>query len=157
MECEELGCVAGGPFKPNKLREVRGLVWRPWINKPFEMTMRAADICHHTYPASKHKPSLPPSPLHTLCPICSLSPLPLYTPLLLHLSHVYLLHSSVRIRFFVSQHLHLPLCFIWYCHPALPSPSPYLHSSISSLPGDSIHPAVHPCMACCQSGVLYVL
>lgn len=40
VECEELGCVVGGPFKPNKHREVRGLVWRPWINKPSEMTMR---------------------------------------------------------------------------------------------------------------------
>lgn len=65
VECEELGCVVGGPFKPNKLREVQGLVWKPWINKQSEMTMRCAHICHHTTPASKYKPcktSFPPSP-----------------------------------------------------------------------------------------------
>lgn len=70
VECEELGCVVGGPFKPNKLREVRGLVWRPWINKPSEMTMRCADICHHTAPASKHKPPKPSLP----CPVSHMVP-----------------------------------------------------------------------------------
>lgn len=92
VECEELGCVVGGPFKPNKLREVRGLVWRPWINKPSEMTMRCADICHHTTLVSIHKPSKPspsrvphgPSTHPRLSLSCTL----------FHLLHFYLFSSS---------------------------------------------------------------
>lgn len=158
MECEELGCVVGGPFKPNKLREVRGLVWRPWINKPSEMTMRCADICHHTSLASKHKPPKPSlllSPFHVLCPTWCLSQLPLsLSSLLFCLPCLYLTYQN---QIFSPLHLAFSLP-----SPALPpslppSTSPYLHSSISSLPRDSIHRAVHPCMAGCPSGVLYVL
>lgn len=148
VECEELGCVVGGPFKPNKLREVRGLVWRPWINKPSEMTMRCADICHHTAPASKHKPPKPSLPLsHVLCPTWSLSlhtSLPLF---ILSLAPFYLLYSSFYF-WFSSQHLHLSLfhLLLHSCSSSFPLPPPYLHSSISCLPSDPIHPSVHPCM-----------
>lgn len=78
VECEELDYVVGGPFKPNKLREVQGLVWRPWINKPSEMTMRSVDICHHTTLVSVH---IPPQP--SLCPVShmSLQPPPSCLPL----------------------------------------------------------------------------
>lgn len=72
VECEELGCVVWGPFKPNKLREVRGLVWRPWINKPSEMTMRCADICHHTSLDSKYNPRCFPHFSLSLSSLCLL-------------------------------------------------------------------------------------
>lgn len=160
VECEELGCVVGGPFKPNKLREVRGLVWRPWINKPSEMTMRCADICHHTALDSKHKPpksSLPlfPSPR----PVSHMVPLPPSIPLLslssplFHPLYFYLYNSFYFFTF---------LCFICNSTPALPlSLPPYLHSSISSLPSDSIHPSIrssmHAWLAGRPSGFLYVL
>lgn len=154
MECEELGCVVGGPFKPNKLTEVRGLVWRPWINKPSEMTMRCADICHHTSLASKHKPPKPSlllSPFHVLCPTWCLSQLPLSLSSPLVCLPCLYLHLSESDFFPPSSRIQSPQS----CSP--PSTSPYLHSSISSLPRDSIHRAVHPCMAGCPSGVLYVL
>lgn len=154
VECEELGCVVGGPFKPNKLREVRGLVWRPWINKPSEMTMRCADICHHTSLASKHKPPKPSlllSPFHVLCPTWCLSQLPLSLSSPLVCLPCLYLHLSESDFFPPSSRIQSPQS----CSP--PSTSPYLHSSISSLPRDSIHRAVHPCMAGCLSGVLYVL
>lgn len=104
MECEELGCVVGGPFKPNKLREVRGLVWRPWINKPSEMTMRCADICHHTAPASKHKPPKPSLP----CPVSHMVP----PPPTIHLSHSL---SSPFIHFISTT---IPLFLIFYLTPS---------------------------------------
>lgn len=80
VECEELGCVVGGPFKPNKFREVWGLVWRPWINKPSEMTMRCADICRHTALSYKHTQREP----FLLCPVSHMTHPP---PSLPHLSH----------------------------------------------------------------------
>lgn len=139
VECEELGCVVGGPFKPNKLREVQGLVWRPWINKPSEMTMRCADICHHTALASKHKPpnpSLPPSLLHVLCPTWSLS---------LHLYPLPCLISSFY--FFLTPPSFL--CFICFSTPVLPPPllSPFLHFMSPQWLYPSIRSSMHAWLA----------
>lgn len=134
VECEELGCVVGGPFKPNKLREVRGLVWRPWINKPSEMTMRCADICHHTTLSSKHKPPKPSLPLsHVLCPTWSTS-----------LPHPSSILSPTLLIFFLTP----PPSFISSATLVLLFllSHPHIHSSTSCLPSDSIHPSVHPCM-----------
>lgn len=129
VECEELGCVVGGPFKPNKLREVRGLVWRPWINKPSEMTMRCADICHHTSLASKHKPPKPSlllSPFHVLCPTWCLSQLPLsLSSLLFCLPCLYLTYQN---QIFSPLHLAFSL------------PSPALPPSLPPPPPISIPP-----------------
>lgn len=129
VECEELGCVVGGPFKPNKLREVRGLVWRPWINKPSEMTMRCADICHHTSLASKHKPPKPSlllSPFHVLCPTWCLSQLPLsLSSLLFCLPCLYLTYQN---QIFFPLHLAFSL------------PSPALPPSLPPPPPISIPP-----------------
>lgn len=139
VECEELGCVVGGPFKPNKLREVRGLVWRPWINKPSEMTMRCADICHHTALSSKHKPPKPSLPLsHVLCPTWSVS-LP---PSLPHLFHF--ISYTLRIFFLTPPSSFISSATLLLLN--LLPPPPHLHSSTSCLPSDSIHPSVHPCM-----------
>lgn len=134
VECEELGCVVGGPFKPNKLREVRGLVWRPWINKPSEMTMRGADICHHTAPVSKHKP-----PKLFLSPSF---PVSYFVPLLPSLPLSYLLHLSF-LHFKLFFLTPSSLGFVCFSTPALPYPSPispflrfmspqWLHPSIRS-------------------------
>lgn len=90
VECEELGCVVGGPFKPNKHREVRGLVWRPWINKPSEMTMRWADISHHTALSSKHKPPRTCLPCPVSHMVSHLPPLPLP----FYLLHIFLFTPS---------------------------------------------------------------
>lgn len=129
VECEELGCVVGGPFKPNKLREVQGLVWKPWINKPSEMTMRCADICHHTAPASKYKSckrSLPPPRFHVLCPSRPIYPLFfLSSPFCLYFDTICALSWHFSLRFIC--------CSI---------PLPYLQSSSSSLPSGSIHPSI---------------
>lgn len=161
MECEELGCVVGGPFKPNKLREVRGLVWRPWINKPSKMTMRCADICHHTTPASKHKlpkPSLPPSLLHVLCPIWSLSLHPLSPSLdLLPSSILSTLHSFLCLFFSSTPSSSPPFQLLLYsCSSSYPpqiSIPPFHLSPVAP----SIHPFIRACMAGCLSRVLYVL
>lgn len=132
VECEELGCVVGGPFKPNKHREVRGLVWRPWINKPSGMTMRCADISHHTALSSKHTP--PRTPL--LCPMCSLTS-PLSTAIL-----------SLAWSFFFSHHTFIFFHFAFHSSSLPPSSTPEvsirpLHVSPATL---TIHPSVHPCM-----------
>lgn len=127
VECKELRCVVGGPFKPNKLREVQGLVWRPWINKPLEMTMHCADICHYTTPESKHKRLF--FPLFVPCPKCSLDP-----PWLLHPSPFFLAPSA------------LVLFHLFSCSSSIPLHHHHLHSFSSSLPSGSIHPSVHPCM-----------
>lgn len=130
VECEELGCVVGGPFKPNKHREVRGLVWRPWINKPSGMTMRCADISHHTALSSKHTP--PRTPL--LCPMCLLT-----SPLLSSLHRYFIFCVAF---FFLSSHLHfvpfrLPLFFnSSFLH------SQGLHPPASRLPSDFNHPSL---------------
>lgn len=127
VECEELGCVVGGPFKPNKLREVRGLVWRPWINKPSEMTMRCADICHHTSLASKHKPpkpSLLPSPFHVLYPTWYLSRLPLsLSSPVFSLSCLYLHFSELVFFLFMSQLCSPPSSFLHFISPQRLHPS----------------------------------
>lgn len=153
MECEELDCVVGGPFKPNKLREVQGLVWRPWINKPSEMTMRCADICHHTTPAFKHKLTKPSLP----CPVSHMVPIPPSIHPFLSLSSPLFHFISSALPFFSAFHFNT---FIFTSvSSAAPRllflrPPSYLHSSISCLPSDSIHPSVHPCM---HGWVLYVL
>lgn len=172
MECEELGCVVGGPFKPNKLREVRGLVRRPWINKPSEMTMRCADICHHAAPASKHKPakpslpplllrvplshtvpSLPSIPLFVLCVLISLT--------LLFFFHFPLNTSVILLRF---------ICFppgSCSCSSSYLLPPPFLSFPISIPPFHAspvtpsihpfIHPSIHAWLAGCPSGAQCVL
>lgn len=127
VECKELGCVVGGPFKPNKLREVWGLVWRPWINKLSEMTMRCADICHHTALSSKRKlpkPSLSCPASHMVDP------------------HPHRLHFIS----FAALNTFMFLYYICCSTPALHPPTPHFNSSISCLPSDAIHPSVHPCM-----------
>lgn len=121
MECEELGCVVGGPFKPNKHREVRGLVWRPWINKPSGMTMRCADISHHTALSSKHTP--PRTPL--LRPMCSLTALRCHF-IFLPPSHLHFLPLLLPLFFLSSSFLH----------------SQGLHPPSSRLPCDSNHPSL---------------
>lgn len=158
VECEELGCVVGGPFKPNKLREVRGLVWRPWINKPSEMTMRCADICHHTAPASKHKLSAL-SLLLSPCPTWSLSfhpSIPLFIPSIL-ISPILFLFFLLQIFFLtpirLSPMFHL---LLYFCSSSLLLPisiPPFNASPVTP----SIHPFIHACMAGRPSGVLCVL
>lgn len=105
------------------------------------MTMRCADICHHTTPASKHKP---PNPLsHVLCPTWSFHPsLHLF---IISLVSFYLRYSSF---YFILTPSSFPLfhLFLYSCSSSFPLPPTYLHSSISHLPSDSIHPSVHPCM-----------
>lgn len=125
VECEELGCVVGGPFKPNKLREVRGLVWRPWINKPSEMTMRCADICHHTTLSSKHKPPNPSLPLS--CPVSHMFDLP-PSPLFHFITHTphFLPHTSCILYFICYSSLTPPYSFLHlmssqWLHPSLRS------------------------------------
>lgn len=158
MECEELGCVVGGPFKPNKLREVRGLVWRPWINKPSEMTMRCADICHHTAPASKHKPPKPSLP----CPVSHMVPPPSHHPSLplfiLSLHPFYLHYYSFISNYFLTPSF-FPLVssatlLLLFLLPPPPISIPPFHVSPVT---PSIHPFIHACMAGCPSGVLSVL
>lgn len=134
VECEELGCVVGGPFKPNKLREVRGLVWRPWINKPSEMTMRCADICHHTAPACKHKPPKPSLPLsHVLCPTwCPSQPpslLPYLPPFICPPSSILspLLFLLVLICFLTPSSFSPFHLLLYSCSPSLLPPSPFPH------------------------------
>lgn len=93
VECEELGCVVGGPLKPNKLREVRGLVWRPWINKLSEMTMRCADICHHTALVFKHSSPKPSSSSFSARPGSLMVPvLLLILPLIFSIFHPLHIH-----------------------------------------------------------------
>lgn len=147
VECEELGCVVGAPFKPNKLREVRGLVWKPWINKPSEMTMRCADICHHAAPASKYKlcktpfsSSPSPQPVFHMVPLVQVIP-----------SSFYLFPCSICTTFNSSTFIHFNTSisssfFTLLLLILVPFPSLHLHSSSSSLPSDSSHPSAHPCM-----------
>lgn len=138
VECEELGCVVGGPFKPNKLREVRGLVWRPWINKPSEMTMRCADICHHTTLSSKHKPPKPSLPVsHVLCPTWATS-----------LPHPSSILSPTLLLFFLTP----PSSFISSAalSPALPPltpPYPFLHLMSPQWLHPSLRSSMHAWLA----------
>lgn len=160
VECEELGCVVGGPFKPNKLREVRGLVWRPWINKPSEMTMRCADICHHTAPASKHKPPRHCLPLsHVLCPTCPPSLHPSIPPFI-HPSiptSLYLPYSSFNFAF-SSQHLRLSPLFHLLLHSSSSSSlPPFLHPPLRPISIPPFHvspvtPSIHPFIRACMAG-----
>lgn len=130
VECEELGCVVGGPFKPNKHREVRGLVWRPWINKPSGMTMRCADISHPAAPSSKH--AAPRTPLLAL--VHSLAHLPSTTALSLTCTFSPLTPS-------------FSLHFSFHSSPPAPCSSPEgLHPPASHLPSDSSHPSLHAAM-----------
>lgn len=153
VECEELGCVVGGPFKPNKLREVRGLVWKPWINKPSEMTMRCADICHHTAPASKYKLSKTPSP--SSCPV-----LHMVSDVQFVLSSLYLIPCSIFSTSnpftFILLNTSRPRFLLYSSFYLFPPPIsiPPIHLSPVA---PSIHPFIHACMAGCPSGVLYVL
>lgn len=139
VECKELRCVVGGPFKPNKLREVQGLVWRPWINKPLEMTMHCADICHYTTPESKHKRLF--FPLFVPCPKCSLDP-----PWLLHPSPFFLAPSALVLFHLFSCSSSIPLPFT----TTISIPSVHL-----SPVAPSIHPFIRACMVGRPSGVLY--
>ena len=160
VECEELGCVVGGPFKPNKLREVRGLVWRPWINKPSEMTMRCADICHHTAPASKHKPPRHCLPLsHVLSPTCPPLP-PSIQPSIQSIhpsipSSLHLLDSSFNFSF-SSQHLRLSPLFLRLLAPlhssSSSSPPPLRPISIPPFHVSPVTPSIHPFIRACMAG-----
>lgn len=154
VECEELGCVVGAPFKPNKLREVRGLVWKPWINKPSEMTMRCADICHPTAPASKYKlcktpfsSSPSPRPVFHMVPFVQFIPSSLY---LLPCS-IFSTFNSFLLNTSISSAFSTLLLLVLF-PPSISIPPIHL-SPVTP----AIHPFIHACVAGCPSGVLYVL
>lgn len=83
----------GAPSSLTNSGRSEALVWRPWINKPWGMTMRRAHICHHAAlgPAPSSSPPLPcpPSHLHPsslslfsfILPSASSSPLPQFSRL----------------------------------------------------------------------------